>query len=66
MGEGPCLTQWVFQLMALQPMGKSSLSLDLIFLICAMGVLWYAEGVIQFEFPRSSLDSLFDALHFSH
>lgn len=46
------------QLLALQHVGqKSSVSLGLTFLICTMGVLWYVEGVIQFEFPHFSLDT---------
>lgn len=44
------------QLLSLQPVDKKVPSLGLTFLICTMGVLWYAEEVIQFELPHFSLD----------
>lgn len=46
------------QLLALQPLGKKvPFVWASLFLICTMGVIWYAEGVIRFEFPHFSLDT---------
>lgn len=46
------------QLLALQPLGKKvPFVWASLFFICTMGVIWYAEGVIPFEFPHFSLDT---------
>lgn len=55
MGEEPSLTQ--FNCWLCSPWGKKVVSLGSTFLICTVGVLWYVEGVIQFEFPHFSLDT---------